>query len=136
MTQIKQLYKLIENVDKDDTATLDEIDARVWCWQASKEYAGQDTLGNHVYKERADCLPMVGCGSFANGDLKQFTRSIDAQEQIDTEGWMIYIRQWQAGWIGGMDFSDVHFHTQALPTEPLARLHAKLQVVEYERGKG
>jgi hypothetical protein len=32
MTAAETILKIIENVDPADTAKLDEIDARVWCW--------------------------------------------------------------------------------------------------------
>lgn len=111
MTQIKELYKLIENVDKDDTETLDQIDIKV--------------------------------GSYLAGDSGMFyvtpvARSIDAQKQIDTDGWFfdvtwynkdsVEVNPWK------LDHYD-YFKVLPLQTEELARLHASLQVVEYKRGQ-
>lgn len=133
----KQLLEMIENVDPEDTDKLDEIDARVWCWLADKEYAGQDELGNRIYKEREDCFPMVGCGSFANGDLKLFTRSRDALKSIRLDGWVFRIGtdpnlEHMAGFWNTKVKDGWSTDEYPLPTEELAELHAIIQAIAYE----
>jgi len=123
MTEIETIYKLIENVDKDDTATLDEIDMKV------VEYLGLDKF---------HCTIELNGKQVADAGF-MFCTSIDAQEQIDTEGWQyninaiddrVYVTMnwWETG-------NTVQIDTPKLPTEPLARLHAALKVVEYKRGR-
>jgi hypothetical protein len=42
MTDAETILKMIETVDPTDTAKLDEIDARVWCWLKGHEYLDID----------------------------------------------------------------------------------------------
>lgn len=119
MTEIEKLYKLIENVAKDDTAMLDEIDAKVWYW-----------LNGWVF---SDDLWAQG-GQYLG--RKSYSTSIDAQEQIDTDGWEFYMTQSKGLYVFGGARDAIgtdQIESPALVTECLARLHLLLQVVEYER---
>lgn len=136
MTEIETLYKLIENVDKDDTAMLDEIDARTDAF-----YKGI------VFEQMAPDWEFVSGGywtkgtSFALHDRvfpSKYSTSIDAQEQIDTEGWEFYMTQNKGLYIfgGARDSTGTdQIESPELQTEALARLHLLLQVVEYEWGR-
>lgn len=147
---MKQILELIENVDPSNTDALDEIDARVWCWLDDKEYAGQDKLGNQIYKEREGCFPMVGCGSFEAGNVKQYTRSRDALKAIRPEGWRICIEDfssfkctlmpYDSGFEPDPNNYEIIWDDPASKvgkgkTEELAELHAVIQVIEYERNQ-
>ena len=117
---IKELLKLIENVDKDDTVILDEIDMK--------------TIG-YLGLDKFHCTVEIDGKRVADAGY-MFCTSIDAQEQIDAEGWVIRVTETGRGfavtYVLPYEYST---NLKDLPTEPLARLHAKLQVVEYERIK-
>ena len=130
---IKQMLEMIEDVDPEDTDKLDEIDAMV-----------------HILK----CVPSVqeeiiaSDGSIESWiyyrlkwkDDPAYTRSLDAIKKIQPNGWMIkeYIT-WVTGECyirlsNGLDGKQLYSKT--LPTEELARLHAVLQAIEWERNNG
>jgi hypothetical protein len=44
MTEAETILKLIESVDPKDTAKLDEIDARVWCYLHYERFG---SIGRH-----------------------------------------------------------------------------------------
>jgi hypothetical protein len=128
MKDHKKILQLIENVDPNDTAALDEIDALVEVYVLQITF-GRDESGCRVTKE-----------GWKVQEPAKYTRSLDAQEGIDVNHWEL--RVWQIGkefsaWMGS-PWSDekgrITINSEnRFPTEPLARLHAKIQAIAYER---
>lgn len=138
---MNEILKMIEEVDPNDTAKLDEIDARVWCWLNENIYVPhpyQDTW-NYRYKPSADFEGYI-CGSLGAGEeAQQYTRSRDALKSIRPEGW-IYDCEWYSknrftARFYKLDSDEIQEESPVLPTEELAELHAIIQVVAYERSK-
>lgn len=146
------ILKMIETVDPTDTATLDEIDARVWCYLNSvtlkkpsknmwKNF--EDDYTTITYKDN-EKEGLASCGWAAGTNHIQrfckYTRSRDALKAIRPEGcWVERIIQHKTSksWdctiaITGEVFS-VSDKAITLPTEELAELHAIIQAIEYER---
>lgn len=129
---MKELLKLIETVSPDDTAKLDEIDARVGCLITDTEYQEQFKYPLCSF-ERRD-------GSFADSYVfPRYTRSRDALKAIRPEGWNIQHHQYDAGKhhvFGLTDYSvPKQCYSPRLPTEELAELHAIIQAIAYERSQ-
>lgn len=109
---MKEILKMIEEVDPSDTAKLDEIDARVWCCLMGCRFESM----NHPY-----------------------TRSRDALKAIRPEGWRWWVSQQDdnAGtWNAGCQQQHVPYHVMlegGFKTEELAELHAILQAIQCER---
>lgn len=137
MTEAQKILEMIEAADPADTAMMDEIDARAWCWLKGIEYFGYGfqtgDLGepemylldhNHKYPMRV-------------------TTSRDALKSIRPEGWIIcYMNQdWYVD--GSYTYTRIGMkklmsrgigvQSKALETEELAELHAIIQAIEYER---
>lgn len=133
----KQLLKMIEGVDQSDTETMDEIDARVWCYIHKQSYYSHvnkaDGFRNRVW---------FGSGEPRNYQygIPEYTRSRDALKAIRPDGWgichspqgkfntHIIVYCYQIGQKG--------YNTKGglvLPTEELAELHAIIQTIAYER---
>lgn len=132
---VQDLLNMIENVSPDDTAKLDEIDARVWCWLSDYRFAG--TRHDRVFvldENQCEIEKLNGVCTL------KYTRSRDALKAIRPEGWCF---------IGGMvgkyadmtatkllpETPEFTAHQYDLPTEELAELHVIIQVIEYERGE-
>ncbi len=135
----KEILELIERVLPDDTAAMDEIDARVWCFV--KELAFEEIESNWCW------FILDGIRSKRPMDyMAKYTRSLDAQEAIDTNGWFFDISNilpypWKDNTVitrcraykwGPFCISPKSFRSD-LSIEVLARLHAKIQIVDYER---
>lgn len=130
----KDLLKLIETVNPDDTAMLDEIDARVDCYLKK---INPDELWLHGGKRRPAHLD--------NHFRKTlYTRSRDLLKKIRPEGWSVdtvsalkddclYFDAiiWKIGEVlkGRLLTTKGGF----LPTEELAELHAIIQAIQWER---
>lgn len=152
---MKDLLKMIEAVDPNDTAKMDEIDVLVHrfvrpmtvdkeekifhdggLWAVKKSRVNQHRLfRENQWKDVA--------GLYVCGDLPSYTRSRDALKTIRPEGW--HIR--------GIDQLADNFHWRCvlakpktpasssldiavaipLPTEELAELHAIIQAIAHER---
>ena len=86
----QQILRMIETVDPADTATLDEIDQDFHFWLTG-EYVCPAVLETHVMIQvnGVDVENIVAA-------CPQYTRSLDAQKAIETEGW-----EWQASFGGG-----------------------------------
>lgn len=149
-----KLLQMIETVDPADTAKLDEIDARVWCWMKGHDpellvyELNQD--GEAISEDRKQEFwkeyPLKNVQNpFAVYSSYRYTRSRDALKAIRPEGWTIEIYNGVDGNHArifdiktlldpsrGDDFS---FESPLrLPTEELAELHAIIQAIAYERG--
>lgn len=140
----KQILEMIETVDPDDTAKLDEIDARVHCYLASCKYAGMNTY----YVFRLDASTQCEEHEIRIEDLTKYTRSRDALKAIRPEEYFITVRgqetlgfvaqvwtsknKTEAGYAGGFMSEPP---VKELPTEELAELHAIIQAIEHERSE-
>ena len=131
MSEIQKILEMIECVPPDDTKTLDEIDARV------------GVLAGHA--------PCVACQAYYNkkkdpeGGIKhmiefsyapKYTRSIDAQKDLQVKGWRMETGQFGDSWVTRLKkkASGIVYdvYSPDLLTEPLARLYAWLKVKEME----
>lgn len=60
----------------------------------------------------------------------KYTRSLDAQEALDVEGWLMNVYSKHCGsYRCVLDKREESFVTPNMKTEPLARLHARIQVM-------
>lgn len=129
----KKILELIESVDPQDDAALDEIDARVWCWLNREKY-----LGRH---ECADCfLATIDGAKFFIGhkDVQKYTRSRDALKAIRPEGWCVLndysLNAWKVSYRCVTEaLGKEEFCSKFLPTEELAELSAIIQAISFER---
>lgn len=113
---MKQILEMIESVDVNDTAKLDEIDARVWCWLYHPEIPWDKVRLSGRYNY---------CGSR------------DALKAIRPEGWIWDIT---AGHTTSMaaasKYGDDKAKTRAMHgTEELAELQVILMAIAHERGE-
>lgn len=128
--EAQKILDMIEAVTPETAGeVLDEIDARVWCLLTNRifdAFYGKNSDGSLRYFHE---------GSWTHD---QFTRSIDAQEALRREGWT-----WVLDYHYGTPFMVMEkgmsaekrileVKTPALPSEPLARLHAWVQVMGME----
>lgn len=129
---MNEILKLIETVDPEDSETLDEIDARVWCWIEGLEYETKMHTrdGLHIYPKTGSTLK----GWLYNDE--KYTRSRDTLKSIRPEGCpVVKVRKvyqncgceiYNHGW-------DKSFVSAPLPTEELAELHAIIQAIQWSR---
>ena len=85
MTDAEIIFKMIETVDPADTAKLDEIDARVWCWLNNKiflrinvdrpaAYAPTYTRSRNTLKSSSIGFGQGRCVFCQNGELTVIIR--------------------------------------------------------------
>lgn len=126
----QELLKMIETVDPNDKAKLDEIDARVWCYINDREYFEHDDEKVWFY-----------LGGIARTYVcyDNYTRSRDALKQIRPDGWHPSVWTYDggsrciiSGYVGGVLYE---FDSKILKTEELSELHAIIQAIEHERTK-
>ncbi len=132
------IKKMIETVDPNDTAKLDEIDARVGFY-----------LGEHKnlqeYYQGKDQNAKIEHAIFW-GHITKYTRSRDALKAIRPEGYMWTVECRVNDVSRCQAWSNVANHptfygrksantNEGLPTEELAELHAILQAIAYERSQ-
>lgn len=143
MTDAKTILKMIETVDPSNTAKLDEIDARVWCYLRNYTYSYMEhysAKGKAVKKIRYDDNGVFGL--FTSNT--KYTQSRDALKAIRPEGWFpisyysepcgyaLALEKLHTGdHYQGNDETRVHYCS----TEELAELHAVIQAIECERGQ-
>lgn len=138
MTDIEIILALIETVKPDDTAMLDEIDARVWCWRGLlpfvKVYRCDET-----FKMRLVCMDRLADGSNKECSfpvLSLVTRSRNAIKQMRPDGYYpqmtysFFTKRWICE-VWNIDHNIVSKY--ANPIEELAELHATLQAIQHER---
>lgn len=124
------ILKMIETVSPDDTAKLDEIDARVDCYKWGYDFHDVNSVeGCFVSYFHKGPLPEDKYGNLS----QKYTRSRDALKAIRPEGWWFGICG--AYWCDFGKKLDERKPTPELPTEELAELHAIIQAIEYERTK-
>ena len=128
MSEAKRILEMIEGVSPDDVGTLDEIDARVWCWITKHQKCPHRVAVN-------------------NARVKKYTRSRDALKSIRPDGWnvqisygrSVHLKHKTTALVSMISHKDGHEVTSpnktdtALPTEELAELHAIIQAIEWER---
>lgn len=137
----KQILKMIEAVDPSDTETMDEINARVWCWLNGFVFMQFQGISRFYYnalnEEEKTAFKQI---THNIDDTPKYTRSRDALKCIRPDGWgichspqgkfntHIIVYCYQIGQKG--------YNTKGglvLPTEELAELHAIIQAIAYER---
>ncbi|MCK5616805.1 hypothetical protein KAR91_83865 [Candidatus Pacearchaeota archaeon] len=132
MTKATELLKMIETVDPADTAKMDEIDSRVWCYL--KQYATVELSSGEVMDAWRHYI--------LEDNIPQYTRSRDALKAIRPDGcWFHEIKYWH----GQLSYQCQYYIyvdkryekklTPNLPTEELAELHAIIQAIEWERSQ-
>lgn len=141
----EKILKMIEEVDPNDTATLDEIDARVFCYLHKHNFAG--LWNNIVYIRDTETQCELNAGILGI----RYTRSRDALKAIRPSGWLpLGCGNNSYGYSaigcvsGGFVFSiykpdpynqNGFFKSPYLPTEELSELHAIIQAIAHERGE-
>lgn len=134
MTDAQAILKMIEEVDPADTAALDEIDARVWCFvqkiDTEYEYSDGRFVSYHQPLHAAE-------GEYWSAhDFPEYTRSRDALKATRPDGCTLCIKVLEngsdIGWLYPKD-SDDAIYAPLLPTEELAELYVIIQAIEYER---
>ncbi len=132
-----EILRMIEEVDLNDTAKLDEIDARVWCYlyRPDKEFCGVD---KYHFRYKGEDQYEVSISYQDTPTLKQFTRSRDALKAIRPEGWWFSITPNDFDKFDVVGFRQKEImvnatRTRFFPTEELAELHAIIQAIAYER---
>lgn len=153
MREVETILKMIETVDPADTAKLDEIDARVWCYLEGATFGKTAQHGGQVW-----CLKdgpgfpdggkwydmdhhYIDKDAWDHGRVNHhFTRSRDALKAIRSEGWIVGIclkikpKGYCAGLYKISGKTDIAIEQlESLPTEELAELHAIIQAIEYDR---
>ena len=134
---MKQILELIENVDPSDTETLDEIDVLTFCFlnnETLKEWRPEDfefDVNEHNFTH------IYGNFEFKD-ECQQYTRSLDASKAIQPDGWMLRTYQekftkYYCHLIKYFDSGKILFDADGMPTEELARLHAIIQAIQWER---
>ena len=129
MTPAEKILKMIEEVDPEDSDTLDEIDARFWCWKHDLELL--PNLDNHGFY-----FFMPESESTGWKELIKYTRSRDALKAERPEDWTYSSHQNRKGfeypkpgWV--VSLGSV-CRSPILPTEYLAELHAIVQAKEWK----
>ena len=144
-TDAETILKMIEEVDPTDTANLDEIDARVWCYLKGhpflKFWHDYSAWGPTVEYELPEAeweiysLTVNGYRDFKTTRWPtatfKYTRSRDALKELRPKGWVFVCQPHFAQGIGpDVDYSEPevnyfeHVTLQSplwLPTEELAR---------------
>lgn len=130
MTDAYKILKMIENASPYDTATLDEIDARVWCYLNNVYLVRFDFHGTNREINFGDSK--TGTFKGEAKDVPLYTRSRDALKRIRPDGVVIQVTYYPQGFQG--DAVGSKGKSPRLPTEELAELHAIIQAIVYERG--
>jgi len=135
----KEILKLIESVDPNDTAKMDEIDARISFFIDCERKWKFDRIQNGLvyYASEFGGTYLLGNGIYSG---PKYTRSRDALKAIRPEGWEYTMFQLNVHWRcklrppNGSSIRDVTSILQR--TEELAELDAVIQAIEYERTQG
>ena len=137
----QDLLAMIEEADPKDTDTLDEIDARFWCWLGVQGFAS----GRERIDLSFDMLSKIPDGyayinNFNNRKLApKYTRSRDELKAIRPERWVVVIKEIikRGGWVCSLRHLNTLYlvNNLAAATEELAELHAIIQAIDYERKK-
>lgn len=123
LTQAQEILKMIEAVSPDDTAKLDEIDARAHIFIHNEKWGGAkiDWTLEHI-AGFPQCL---------------YTRSRNALKAVRPKGFLLTLSFWPenkcTAYLAHKVSSYVTPEAPFLPNEELAELHAIIQAIEYER---
>lgn len=136
---------MIEEVDPADTAKLDEIDARAWCW-INKEWYSLPVVRNWVRNNSMSNSDFI-TSRYAASIIPKYTRSGDVLKanRPSQNKWGFLLanhcgkstcNMWTHERIAP-DFIDPikNIESRDLPTEELAELHAIIQAIAYDRGE-
>ena len=149
MTEAETILKMIENADPEDTAKLDEIDARVHEYLGYYWHGGGSSAEDKIYAghwadypdgKRGKGLCECESDEYFAPEPPEYTRSRDALKAIrpkdcwletgtdikDDDTYSYRCRLWH--WSESRQRRE-----PALPTEELAELHAIIQAIEFER---
>lgn len=125
------ILNLIENVDPADTAVLDEIDARVYCYLHcfANEYISHINKGQYI---------LVTAKTLQGDDhyeqiWKKYTRSRDSLKAIRPEGSIYHYYESLINKCAVIHLGDNEFRFDGKKTEKLTELHAIIQAIEWER---
>lgn len=140
VTTAAELLRMIETVDPSDSAKLDEIDARVWCYllKVTFHHMLSDYEGDKAY--RWSVTPKEP--QAISQDALEYTRSRDALKAIRPDGYWLECNKICNGTfmaelhndVGCVDDDEGITHRAwYLKTEELAELHAIIQAIDYER---
>ena len=150
-SEAETILKMIETVDPADTAKLDEIDCRVYCYIETPDYefVGIDYGRKYIYAFRE------GTRRGRSSDFREvpyYTRSRDALKAVRPKGWIprgdregYEIAEFCYGWqfclilLPDTPIGSRVNETRIIGngrTEELAELHAIVQAIEYERRSG
>lgn len=143
MTEAQAILKMIEDVSPDDADTLDEIDARVWCWRGVQGFDENrfrfDLTFDRMRNDKGDGY--YYCNGRNNRKLApKYTRSRDALKSIRPEGWSYSVFHENLSpdnciRVTRLEKDGVTFENcvATIATEELAELHAIIQAIEWER---
>jgi len=128
-----KLLQMIETVDPSDTAKLDEIDARVWCFLNDRVL--RFTEGKRRFRYTLQCpLSMPPHRKRLNKE-EYYTRSRNALKAIRPPVWSIVNQAGDRGIYCNIVMDEkASFFCSCAKTEELAELHAIIQAIAYERG--
>lgn len=115
------ILKMIDEADPNDTAKLDEIDARVACFLENWDYEG------------AKINSGISCIALAKHSDKKYTSSRDALKSIRPNGWWFDIEMIGSEGVMVTAYNDKTKLDHKDYTEELAELHAIIQAIAYER---
>lgn len=125
----QEILKLIEEVDPNDTAKLDEIDARVWCYIHGERYAFNEALSEHGFNNGYG-----GITSTKARKARKYTRSRDALKAIRPDGfWPIKLYKDCNVFRFELTNGSRIASSAWLETEELAELHAIIQAIFWDR---
>ncbi len=133
MTDAEKILEMIETVDPADTAKMDEIDARVFCYITEYTYvssSGKRVLCNPV--KIMDDICHEACIVY-----DEFTRSRDSLKAIRPNSYLSgSLPSWKNGELEFRGFCENQKYCFDTPfrilTEELAELHCIIQAIEYE----
>jgi len=131
MTPATEILKLIENVQPDDVAMLDEIDARV-CFFLFLEHIRN--IGDERDFSSHEHYESWRKSRERNGDhIIQYTRSRDALKAIRPKEWRFSFTQHKNKWQAIATDLRTYVGSPELDTEELAELFVVIMTIDYER---
>lgn len=127
MNTAEELLNLIETVDANDTASLEEINARVQCYVENRDADDHYEAPWRPVKERRDNTPL-----WKVIEARTYATSRDAIKAIRPVNWSFHCHPHYCD-----AYSKAHGINRtsppSMPTEELAELHATIQAIQYER---
>lgn len=138
----EKLLKMIETVNPEDSAAIEEIEARYICFKMRDVYEGI------THDTSTDETPMAKGKNGSSYYFDNYTASRDVLKRERPEGWWFtgqyfyngnpdpdFTIEWRGCFAGRLkeDNSFSEIHSKFLPTEELAEFHAIIQVITYER---